>query len=154
MALISFCRCRVILESAVALIVLWILKVISNWVLRWLRKGKHTIRHDLSLHLMECVFLSIWLGTLEHCGSALKWEPTCHCTWAVLAMLSGPHFWVLFVVCQFLTASDCSEAISLNLQFKLGPLQPDYKSTFCALRSSRQWMVDISNHSAVNPSVR
>lgn len=61
---------------------------------------------------------------------------------------------VLFVECQFLTVRDRGEAISLNLQFKLGPLQPDYKSTFHALRSSLQWMVDISNHSAVNPSVR
>ena len=99
-------------------------------------------------------FPSIWLCTLQHCESAMKWEPACYCTCSVPVMLSGPHFWVLFVVCQFLTVHDCSEAISLNLQFKLGPLQPDYKSTFCALRSSRQWMADISNHSAVNPSVR
>lgn len=99
-------------------------------------------------------FPSIWLCTLQHCESALKWEPACYCICSVAVMLSGPHFWVLFVVCQFLTVRDRSEAISPNLQFKLGPLQPDYKSTFRALRSSRRWMVDISNHSAVNPSVR
>ncbi len=34
------------------------------------------------------------------------------------------------------------------------PITARLQSTFCALRSSQQWMVDISNHSAVNPSVR
>lgn len=116
--------------------------------------NNHTQSGTIGLCIWLDFFPSIWLCTLQHCESALKWEPACYCTWSVPVMLSGPHFWVLFVVCQFLTVSDCSEAISLNLQFKLGPLQPDYKSTFCALRSSQHWMVDISNHSAVNPSVR
>lgn len=130
-------------------------KIINNSVLRcllcWLLgREKDTIW----VCIWADFFPSIWLCTVQHCESALKWEPACYCTCSVPVMLSGAHFWVLFVVCQFLTVRDRSEAISLNLQFKLGPLQPDYKSTFRALRSSRQWMVDISNHSAVNPSVR
>lgn len=111
-------------------------------------------RHNPCLYMTG--FLPFHL--IVHCTtlwkSALKWEPAWYCTCFVPVMLSGAHDTVLFVVCQFLTVHDRSEAISLNLQFKLGPLQPDYKSTFLALRSSLQWMEDISNHSAVNPSVR
>lgn len=129
-------------------------KVISSWVLRCLLCWGHNRRDTNWVCFWLDFFPSIWLCTVQHCESALKWEPACYCTCSMPVMLSGPHFWVLFVVCQFLTVRDRSEAISLNLQFKLGPLQPDYKSTFRALRSSRQWMVDISNHSAVNPSVR
>lgn len=115
--------------------------------------GETHSRHHLSVYLAGFP-PSIWLCTVTLWKSALKWESACYCTCSVPVMLSGAHFRELFVVCQFLTARDRSEAISLNLQFKLGPLQPDYKSTFRALRSSLWWMVDISNHFAVNPSVR
>lgn len=111
-------------------------------------------RHSLSLYLTEFLSPHLTVHSATLWRSGLKWDPACYCTSFVPVMLSGAHFGALFVVCQFLTVRDRSEAIPLNLQFKLGPLQPDYKSTFRALRSSLQWMVDISNHSAVNPNVR
>lgn len=110
--------------------------------------------HSLSFYLTGFLSLHLIVHSATLWRSGLKWDPACYCTSFVPVMLSGAHFWVLFVVCQFLTVRDRSKAIPLNLQFKLGPLQPDYKSTFRALRSSLQWMVDISNHSAVNPDVR